>query len=294
MRLDRATRRTATTVVVTLLLGLPTFSVSQGGVLDAVPQCYQDCIRQTGSFTCNGLDVKCLCRLSNGNFLTNLITCVRSNCDSNLNTTALVEPVSQVCAGVGVPIAPAVVANAENIGASLAAAAGATLTAATTITSSFASAGTAYIVAVPLSPTSGPFGVQTVTGVRSTISAISITGWASPAGSGSSSTASASSSAIASASAVTTTMVVTTTSVSSAAAAATDSSGSSTGTSTTTSTTTTAANAANSPKPTSSGKSGGQGNGNPFSAANDGASVRAGNEPWLAVVLSLAVLLAWI
>ena len=129
-----------------------------------------------------------LCRLSNGNFLTNVITCIRGNCDNNLNTTALVGPVSEACSVAGVPIAPAVISNAELIGSSLASAASATWTGATTITSSYASAGTGYVVAVPISASSGPFGIQTITGKISTITAVSITG--SKSGSSASSTAS--------------------------------------------------------------------------------------------------------
>lgn len=36
--------------------------VTAQGVLDAIPQCYQDCIKQSGDFTCNGLDIPCWSR----------------------------------------------------------------------------------------------------------------------------------------------------------------------------------------------------------------------------------------
>ncbi|KAI9752069.1 MAG: hypothetical protein M1815_000745 [Lichina confinis] len=146
------------------------------GVLDAIPQCYQDCIEQSGDFTCNGLDIKCLCRLSNGNFLTNVITCIRAGCDNKLNTTSLVGPVAETCEAYGVPIAPAAIENAKSIGASLEATATTTLTEATTLTSTIRSAGTMYVIAYPLTPTSGPSGVRTISATPRTVVIASISG----------------------------------------------------------------------------------------------------------------------
>lgn len=183
---------------VLLLLGDVRLFVSGQSILDTIPMCYQDCIKESGDVICNGIDIKCqshtsfpslrfwgpadqhnhsgLCRLSNGNFLTNVITCMKSKCDNNLNTTALVRPVASVCEGEGVPIAPFAIANAISIGSAIIAASTSTLTGATTVTSSFASAGTDYVLAVPLSASSGRSGVRTITGTPSTIKAASITG----------------------------------------------------------------------------------------------------------------------
>ncbi|KAI9790549.1 MAG: hypothetical protein M1816_005056 [Peltula sp. TS41687] len=150
---------------------------SSQGILSTIPQCYRDCIQSAGDFTCNGLDIPCLCRLSNGNFITRLLTCIRADCDNNLNVTELVGPVAQVCAARGVPIAPSIISSAENIGSSLAATAKSTLSGATTVTSSYASAGTRYVVVVPLSASRGQSGsVRTITGTIKTILAASITG----------------------------------------------------------------------------------------------------------------------
>ncbi|KAI9808619.1 MAG: hypothetical protein M1825_003769 [Sarcosagium campestre] len=153
----------------TILLSTPATGI---GILDTIPTCYQDCITKSGDFTCNGLDIKCLCRLSNGNFLTNVITCIRSNCDNSLDTSQLVGPVAETCKSAGVPIAPAAIANAKSIGAALATTE--PLTGATTITSTLASAGTSYEIAVPLSVKTDDESTRTITGKKSTITQASI------------------------------------------------------------------------------------------------------------------------
>ncbi|KAI9800765.1 MAG: hypothetical protein M1833_003182 [Piccolia ochrophora] len=167
-------RRHLSSSTVSLALGLFASIASSQGVLSAIPDCYQDCITQTGDFTCNGLDIKCLCRLSNGNFLTNIITCIRSNCDNDLDTTQLLNPVAEACKSAGVPIAPKALQNAKSIGSALATTK--PLTGATTITSTLASAGTSYEIAVPLSVSSGRNGRKTITGKKSTITQASIEG----------------------------------------------------------------------------------------------------------------------
>lgn len=129
--------------------------------LSSIPPCYQDCIENSGSFNCNGIDLPCICRLSNGNFLPNVITCIRAYCDNNLDTNSLLEPLELGCNLVGVPIAPAAIANAQNIDQDSRTD---TFTGRTIIQSTVASAGTTYIVAIPISVTSGPSGFSTSTG----------------------------------------------------------------------------------------------------------------------------------
>ncbi|KAI9887870.1 MAG: hypothetical protein M1823_000258 [Watsoniomyces obsoletus] len=177
MRLSLRNPTATAPLLLSLFLNTPSVLSQSGSVLDSIPQCYQDCIKQSGDFTCNGLDIKCLCRLSNGNFLTNVITCIRANCDNNLNTTSLVSPVADTCAAYGVPIAPAVIANAQSIGNALAATS-TSLTGATTITSTIASAGTMYVVAIPISAVSstGGSGMRISTGSISTVTRMSISG----------------------------------------------------------------------------------------------------------------------
>ncbi|KAI9676966.1 MAG: hypothetical protein M1817_006805 [Caeruleum heppii] len=141
------------------LSSLASLVTAQG--LSSIPPCYQDCIENSGSFTCNGIDIPCICRLSNGNFLPNVITCIRANCDNNLDTSNLLGPLELGCNLVGVPIAPAAIANAENLGQSPSPI---TRTGRTTIQSTVASAGTTFVVAIPISIASGRSGFSTSTG----------------------------------------------------------------------------------------------------------------------------------
>lgn len=164
-----------------LLASLVSLTTAQN-ILDSIPKCYQDCLVQSGDFTCNGLDVECMCRLSGGNFLTDVITCIRRDCDNNLNLSQLAGPITLACASVGAPIDSSVIDNAQSIDSSLAATAGegaatpSTWTGVRTATSTFASAGTMYVVVVPLSASAGRFGIQTVTGSTRVVAAASITG----------------------------------------------------------------------------------------------------------------------
>lgn len=164
-----------------ILLSLASFIslTSAQGLLDSIPKCYQDCLVQSGDYTCNGLDIKCMCRLSGGNFLTDVITCIRRDCDNNLDLSQLAGPIMLACASVGAPLDASVLDNAESIEASLAATTKtvtATWTGVRTATSTFASAGTMYVVVVPLTASKGRSGIQTATGSIRTIAAASITG----------------------------------------------------------------------------------------------------------------------
>ena len=106
-----------------------------------------------------------ICQLSNGNFLPNVITCIKGNCDNSLNTNDLVGPLQLACNLAGVPISSSAIANAENI---ISATSSISQTGYLTATSTFASAGTTFVVGVPESVSSGQFGYYTSTGTPTT------------------------------------------------------------------------------------------------------------------------------
>jgi len=54
-----------------------------------------------------------ICRLSNGNFLTDIVTCVKSNCDYQLDSNLFITPLQLACSLAGTPISSAAIRNAE-------------------------------------------------------------------------------------------------------------------------------------------------------------------------------------
>lgn len=101
-------------------------------VISNLPQCWQSCIHNSGDFNCNDLDIPCklypnrhltspdivltsigICRLSNGNFLTDIVTCVKGNCDYQLDSNLFITPLQLACSLAGTPISSAAIRNAE-------------------------------------------------------------------------------------------------------------------------------------------------------------------------------------
>ncbi|KAI9752052.1 MAG: hypothetical protein M4579_005780 [Chaenotheca gracillima] len=138
----------------------------RGQGLSSIPPCYQNCITNSGDFTCNGIDLPCICRLSNGNFLTDVITCIHSKCDNQLNPNDLLQPLALGCSLVGSPISPQALNNAQDAGSPTTTA---RITGATTRTSTFASAGTTFLVGIPVRISTNSDGNRrTVTGPKIT------------------------------------------------------------------------------------------------------------------------------
>ncbi|KAI9827460.1 MAG: hypothetical protein M1832_004809 [Thelocarpon impressellum] len=142
-------------------------SAARGQVLNNIPVCYQNCIKNAGDFTCNGIDISCICRLSGGNFLPSVIECIKSTCDSNLNSNNLLGPLQVGCNLVGVPISSSIISNAEAQITSTRATTRRTQTGQYTMTTTFASAGTTFVAVVPESVRSGRFGLETSSGTPS-------------------------------------------------------------------------------------------------------------------------------
>ncbi|KAI9871044.1 MAG: hypothetical protein M1830_003505 [Pleopsidium flavum] len=83
-------------------------------IISDLPQCWQNCIHNSGDFNCADLDIPCICRISNGNFLTDVVTCVKGNCDDQLDSNLLITPLQLACNLAGTPISSAAIRNAEN------------------------------------------------------------------------------------------------------------------------------------------------------------------------------------
>ena len=56
-----------------------------------------------------------ICRLSNGNFLPDVVTCTKGNCDNALDTNMILTVLQLACSGAGVPISGPALLNAESI-----------------------------------------------------------------------------------------------------------------------------------------------------------------------------------
>jgi hypothetical protein len=89
--------------------------------VSSLPQCVQDCIDSSQDDNCAVTNVGCLCRASAGNFLPDLITCIHSNCDNDLDNSLLLTPLQWACELAGSPIPESALRNAENQASSLAA-----------------------------------------------------------------------------------------------------------------------------------------------------------------------------
>ncbi|KUJ20546.1 uncharacterized protein LY89DRAFT_682270 [Mollisia scopiformis] len=108
------------TRAILLALSFLSLPLIQAQFVSSLPQCVQDCITQSQDDNCQSTDIKCLCRASAGNFLPDLITCIHSNCDNDLDNDLLLTPLQLACQLAGVPIPAAALRNAENEASSLA------------------------------------------------------------------------------------------------------------------------------------------------------------------------------
>ncbi|MCJ1364626.1 hypothetical protein MMC16_003739 [Acarospora aff. strigata] len=83
-------------------------------IIADLPKCWKDCIHNSGYYNCDDLDIPCICRLSNGNFLPDIVTCVKGNCDNQLDSNLLLTPLQLACNLAGTPISSAAIRNAQN------------------------------------------------------------------------------------------------------------------------------------------------------------------------------------
>jgi hypothetical protein len=104
-----------------LLLSVLTIPLVHTQSVSDLPQCVQNCIDLSQDDNCSVTDVACLCRASAGNFLPDLITCMHSECDNDLDNDLLLTPLQLICEVAGAPIPASAIRNAENQASSLAA-----------------------------------------------------------------------------------------------------------------------------------------------------------------------------
>ena len=244
-----------------------------------------------------------ICRLSNGNFLTDVVTCVKGNCDNQLDSNLFITPLQLACNLAGAPISTAAIRNAENavtsggynaqtttvvVGQTATTTANAgfqsvsimTVTAApetrtmTSIQTTTDSQGSTFYILVPITVQQGStdYGQQSTATVTSSVTTTTVIAGAAPS---SSSTSSSLSSAAAAENAGST--LSTSTSTTTVTPAST--------TQTTTTTTTTGASnaAANSPAPST--------NGSPFGMQSVG--TRKDGSSWLGLTVGLIAGVVW-
>ena len=89
----------------------------QAQLISSLPQCIRDCIAQSQFGNCQAVDIGCLCRASAGNFLPDLLNCMRGKCD--LDARVLLEPLQAVCLMAGAPIPDKALQNAEDLATSV-------------------------------------------------------------------------------------------------------------------------------------------------------------------------------
>ncbi|MCJ1372247.1 hypothetical protein MMC20_003470 [Loxospora ochrophaea] len=82
-------------------------------VIAELPQCWQNCINDR-NFSCAEDSISCLCEISRGSLLADIVTCVKQNCQDDLNPDLLVTPLEVACDAVGEPIPSAAIASAES------------------------------------------------------------------------------------------------------------------------------------------------------------------------------------
>jgi hypothetical protein len=103
-----------------LLALLTIFQLSSAQLISSLPSCIQDCVTSSPDNNCDITDIGCICRASRGNFLPDVITCMHSTCDGNLDVNLLLTPLQLACQIAGAPIPSAALRNAENEASSLA------------------------------------------------------------------------------------------------------------------------------------------------------------------------------
>ncbi|PQE06509.1 hypothetical protein CJF32_00002328 [Rutstroemia sp. NJR-2017a WRK4] len=103
-----------------LLALLTIFHLCSAQLISSLPSCIQDCVTSSPDDNCDVTDIGCICRASRGNFLPDVITCMHSTCDGNLDVNLLLTPLQLACQIAGAAIPAAALRNAENEASSLA------------------------------------------------------------------------------------------------------------------------------------------------------------------------------
>ncbi|KAH8599022.1 hypothetical protein B0O99DRAFT_698342 [Bisporella sp. PMI_857] len=94
-----------------MILSLGGFSQAQ--FASELPHCIRNCIGQSQHSNCKATDIACLCRASAGNFLPDLATCMRGNCD--LDASEVFDSVQAMCTLVRAPIPQKALSNAQDV-----------------------------------------------------------------------------------------------------------------------------------------------------------------------------------
>jgi len=82
--------------------------------IDALPKCWRSCVKDS-NLNCDGWDLSCICKASKGSFLTDTISCARSECDSDdWDVQLFLGPLEVLCATVGESIPNSIIKVAEN------------------------------------------------------------------------------------------------------------------------------------------------------------------------------------
>ncbi|KAF2196116.1 hypothetical protein GQ43DRAFT_445406 [Delitschia confertaspora ATCC 74209] len=97
-------------IVLVLLLSVSRISAN---FIDALPNCWQDCIDQNKNSSCNS--GRCICKhSSDSSFLPETVACARSNCHiKNWTVDMLLIPLQDYCAAIGKDIPSSIISSAE-------------------------------------------------------------------------------------------------------------------------------------------------------------------------------------
>jgi len=100
-----------------LLSLLPAFALLasvSADLIDGLPSCWESCAEDQ-NLSCDGWDLPCICKASKGTFLTDTVSCARSNCDtSDWNVQLFLGPLELLCATVGESLPRSIIKAAEN------------------------------------------------------------------------------------------------------------------------------------------------------------------------------------
>lgn len=84
-----------------------------GEFLGGLPRCWTQCI-DTYNQNCGELDFPCICKASQGAFLTDTVSCARSSCgSSDFEVQLFLGPLEIACEAVNQPIPDSVISSAE-------------------------------------------------------------------------------------------------------------------------------------------------------------------------------------
>ncbi|KAF2496365.1 hypothetical protein BU16DRAFT_526861 [Lophium mytilinum] len=87
---------------------------ADSGFVDSLPKCWRSCVADT-NLNCDGWDLPCICKASKGTFLTDTVSCARSDCDSdNMDVQLFLGPLELLCDTVKQPIPNSIIKSAEN------------------------------------------------------------------------------------------------------------------------------------------------------------------------------------